>query len=261
MPLTSFQADLAKLLSRNRSEDSYLAGGAAIHISPNSIRYSNDLDYFNDSVERVAKAFADDRKVLEKSGYHVQLDLNQPGYLRAQVSRDKASTKIEWAHDTAWRFMPVVKNEVTGFQLHPVDLAINKILALVGRNEARDFIDAIYVIENGLSLGALCWAAAGKDPGFTPHALLELLKRKGRYRPEDFKRLDLKEPVDLVKLKEKWLGFLDQAETFIKSRPVDEFGCLYFDPKKKDFFSPMSQDASTYQCHYGHPGGILPRVF
>ena len=45
MPLTEFQAAIARLLATNRSPDSYLAGGAALHIEPNSKRYSNDLDY------------------------------------------------------------------------------------------------------------------------------------------------------------------------------------------------------------------------
>lgn len=45
MPLTPFQARLARLLARNRTEDSYLAGGAALHIEPNSKRYSNDLHF------------------------------------------------------------------------------------------------------------------------------------------------------------------------------------------------------------------------
>jgi hypothetical protein len=29
-------------------------------------------------------------------------------------------------------------------------------------------LDILYVHERMLALGALCWAAAGKDPGFTP---------------------------------------------------------------------------------------------
>ncbi len=54
--------------------------------------------------------------------------------------------------------------EETGFQLHPIDLAINKVLALVGRDEARDFLDVVVVDATVLSLGALVWAAAAKDP-------------------------------------------------------------------------------------------------
>jgi predicted nucleic-acid-binding protein len=66
-------------------------------------------------------------------------------------------------------------------------------------------------------LGALCWAAAGKDPGFTPAMLLDLLRRRGRYRPEDFARLHLAQPVDLPKLKLRWLAALDAAEHFFLS--------------------------------------------
>lgn len=51
MPLTPFQGRILSLLATNRSEDSYLAGGAALHITPRSKRYSNDLDYFHDSEE------------------------------------------------------------------------------------------------------------------------------------------------------------------------------------------------------------------
>ncbi len=61
MPLTRFQSQIALLLSKNRSEDSHLAGGAALHFAPNSLRYSMDLDYFHDSEERVATAFQADR--------------------------------------------------------------------------------------------------------------------------------------------------------------------------------------------------------
>ena len=59
-------------------------------------------------------------------------------------------------------------------------------------------MDVLWVHRQVLSLAALCWAAAGKDPGLTPLSLLELLTRRGRYRPEDFARLHLAEPVDLA---------------------------------------------------------------
>ena len=64
VPLTDYQASLARLLSKNRTFDSYLAGGAAILIEPNTTRFSRDLDYFHDSEARVAEAFAADRRLL-----------------------------------------------------------------------------------------------------------------------------------------------------------------------------------------------------
>ncbi len=261
MPLTEYQSAVALLLSANRSEDSHLAGGAALHIEPNSTRYSNDLDYFHDSVERVATAFEQDRALLRQHGYAVDIEMNQPGYIRALVSRGAESTKIEWAHDSAWRFMPAVANPACGYTLHPVDLAINKLLALAGRDEPRDFLDIVGVDANILSLGALCWAAAGKDPGFTPRSLLDLLRRRGKYRDEDFHRLRLAHPIDVQELKQRWLSMLDEAESFIRSRPPEEVGCLYYSPSLSRFVAPgpKGEDEDAVP-HHGRPGGVLPRL-
>lgn len=227
VPLTDYQASLVRLLSRNRTFDSYLAGGPAILIEPNTMRFSRDLDYFHDSERRVAEAFAVDRTLLESEQYSVDLDLNQPGYVRAIVCRGGDATKVEWARDSAWRFLPTVRDERAGFLLHPVDLAVNKVLALAGRDEPRDVLDVLHLHRRVLVLGALCWAACGKDPGFTPLSLLELLRRHGRVRKEDLARLDLAVPVDLRALKQEWLGALDSVESFVSARPPEEIGCLY----------------------------------
>jgi len=264
MPLTPFQMQLAKLLSVNRTPDSYLAGGAALHFTPQSKRYSNDLDFFHDSVERVASAFAADSELLEEQGYALTLQMKQPGYIRAEVRLDEQVTKIEWAHDSAWRFMPPVHGPATGYQLHPIDLSINKVLALAGRDEPRDFLDVLTVHQEVLTLGALCWAAAGKDPGFTPLSLLELLKRRGHYRPEDFARLRTVDPVDLPSLKQTWLRALDQAETFIQERPRADIGCLYYSSREQRFVTPTGKDTEQAKTdivrHYGRPGGIQPQM-
>jgi hypothetical protein len=256
MPLTSFQREVALLLAANRSEDSYLAGGAALHIAPNSQRFSNDLDYFHDSTERVASAFEKDRASLLGAGFSVDLEMNQRGFIRAVVAKGDNATKIEWAHDSAWRFMPPIKNAEVGVQLHPIDLAVNKILALAGRDEPRDFLDILFIHETILPLGALVWAAVGKDPGFTPASLLEIISRRGKYRPEDFARLHLAQPVDLVVNKKKWLAALDQCDAFVRGRSPAEIGCLYYSRGKDAFVMPG--EGEEVMPHYGAPGGVIP---
>ncbi|MBI2431309.1 MAG: nucleotidyl transferase AbiEii/AbiGii toxin family protein [Candidatus Hydrogenedentes bacterium] len=260
MPLTPFQAGVVRLLAANRSPDSYLAGGSALHFEPQTKRMSNDLDFFHDSEERVAQAFAADAATLAAQGYRVTTELSQPGYVRASVSKGEDITKIEWARDSSWRFMPAQRNEAAGYILHPVDLATNKVLALAGRDEARDFLDVLYAHEEILPLGALIWAACGKDPGFTPHSLLELLKRRGKYRPEDFSRLHLALPVDIVTVKRQWREALEDAEDFVNSRPQDEIGCLYFAPDRGVFVAPRGGEKEKIMPHHGRPGGVLPRL-
>ncbi len=257
---TAYQAEIARTLSATRSFDSYLAGGAAIHLEPNSSRYSNDLDYFHDSVERVAQAFAADLALLEQAGHELHVDMGLPGYVRATVARDDDRTKVEWAHDSAWRFMPTVRHELVGFVLHPIDLAINKLLALAGRDEPRDFLDIQELHARTLPLGALCWAAAGKDPGYTPLALLDILRRRGKYRPEDFSRLQLARPVAVTDLKPQWLAALAAADAFVRSRPPAEMGCLDHSKSQARFVAPGEPDAGDAVPHFGRPGGVLPRV-
>jgi hypothetical protein len=259
VPLTAYQEEVARLLSGNRTPDSYLAGGAALHLEPNSTRYSNDLDYFHDAVERVAEAFVEDERTLRAAGHDVVVDTRLGGYIRATVSRGADRTKVEWAHDSAWRFLPTIRNERVGFMLHPIDLAINKVLTLAGRDEPRDFLDILDLHRETLSLGALCWAAAGKDPGFTPLSLLEILRRRGKYQAEEFARLRLARPIDLRALKQEWLAALAEAERFIRARPPADMGCLYYSPGVKRFVAP-GDGPDDARPHFGRPGGVMPRI-
>lgn len=264
MPLTPAQLVIARLLSKNRDEGSHLAGGSAMHFEPQSFRYSEDLDYFHDSLDRVSAAYEKDKNTLAANGVTVENEIFTPGYIRSLVSGREGACKVEWARDSSWRFMPVQTHPDLGFVLHAVDLTINKLLALVGRDEARDFLDVLEAHKHQLSLGAQCWAACGKDPGFSPHSLLELLKRKGKYREEDFKRLHLAEHyvIDLHKIKDNWLQALSEAEQFLNKAPQDQLGCLYYSNSQKKFVTPLFEPSESGDIvpHYGSAGGVLPAV-
>ena len=81
--------------------------------------------------------------------------------------------KIEWAQNSAFRFFPRQKDDLCGYRLHDADAATNKLLALAGRSEVRDFVDILHLDAHYLSLGALAWAACGKDAGYPPDFLLD----------------------------------------------------------------------------------------
>jgi nucleotidyltransferase AbiEii toxin of type IV toxin-antitoxin system len=262
MPLTTFQRELLAVLAPVRGSEGYLAGGAALHFSPNSTRHSHDLDFFHDSSERVAKAYAADSVTLEEAGYALQLVFSQPGFIRVIVSKAEATTQIDWAHDSSWRFMPLVEDGLGGLLLHPVDLAVNKALALAGRDEARDLVDVLYVQAHILTLGPLIWAAVGKDPGFSPESLLNHLRRSGRFQPDEIGRLDLTQPFDLREEKERWLAALSAAQIFVEERPAEELGCLYYSATSQRFEEPSAGSSLAEQGlvpHFGTPGGIVPR--
>jgi hypothetical protein len=234
-----------------------------MHFAPVSARYSDDLDFFHDSESRVASAFARDRERLVSSGYVVEVEIALPGFVRAIVSRAGAATRVDWAHESAWRFMPLVRDPLGGLLLHPIDLAVNKVLALAGRDEARDYVDILVVHRDVLPLAGLVWAAVGKDPGLSPLAVLELLRRHGRPRPEEITRLQLTAPFDLVEAKTTWLAALEATDRFVRERPPTEVGCLYYHAASERFVIPRADRSLAAQGivpHYGAPGGVVPRI-
>lgn len=262
MPLTELQGRILSILGPVRTPESYVAGGTVVHFSPNSTRYSRDLDLFHDALEAVATAYSEDSRLLIEAGFHVETIITQPGFIRAIIRDGSGATQIDWARDSAWRFMPVQAHPAAGYVLHDIDVATNKVLALAGRNEPRDFVDVLYLVDHVLPLGPLVWASAAKDPGYTPLSLLEQIRRRGRYRSEDFERLDLVRPLDLESAKREWLSALAEAEAFIESRPMEEAGCLYWHAASQHFVAPspgVPLENQGIVLHFGRAGGVLPR--
>lgn len=227
MPLTAFQREVLALLAANRNPESHLAGGTAINRSEDSPRFSADVDLFHDVAEAVHAAALADAAVLAEQGYAVEWQLLQPFLRRARVLHGNDALRLDWCYDSAFRFFPVQPDPEFGYCLHPADLATNKALALAGRSEIRDFLDILHIHQRYLSLGAVCWAACGKDQGFTPWSLLDLACRHMKFRQEDLEREHLARPVVLVELKDAWLKAADEAERLFAALPPSEAGSLY----------------------------------
>ena len=259
MPLTPLQAEVLSLLAAHRSPSSHIAGATGLLMSPRAPRRSHDVDLFHDAEEEVARAFAADRTTLERHGIRVTVILSQPGFIRAEVrGRAEEILRMDWAHDSRWRFLPPVCVQDAGYVLHPVDLAVNKALALAGREEPRDFVDLLYLLERVLPLGALVWASVGKDPGLNPAMLLDLLARKGRIEQHAIDRLDLAYPFAMKEAGKRYRAALQAARAWIATRDPDEVGCLYQRPDRPLFFAPNPGD--DYRIHHGAPGGVLPTL-
>lgn len=258
MPLTAFQARTLGLISANRTQGSHLAGGAAINLADSSLRYSHDPDLFHDTESAVASAYHRDCALLAENSIGVEIEISQPGFIRAVLIAGEERLRVDWAHDSNWRFFEPVNLDGVGWVLHPVDWAVNKVLALAGRDEPRDLLDALYLHQTVLSIGALAWAAVGKDPGYNPLMLIDMLSRRGKLRQEDLDTLDLAIGQDLETLRREWVQALDEARLWIASRPVEEAGCLYADPKSGLLFAPSAGD--DVAIIRGQPGGVIPRI-
>jgi hypothetical protein len=233
MALTSLQRDVCRLLAENRiaSGESYVAGGAALNELLSAARVSRDLDLFHDTQEALAATWEADRRLLEGGGFALRVLRERPTFVEAEAGRGRESVLLQWAQDSAYRFFPLVQSDVFGLALHPFDLATNKVLALVGRVEARDWVDVIHSAERIQPLGYLAWAACGKDLGFSPASILEHAARTARYAPAELSGLAFEgEPPDGAVLAVRWRRQLEEASDVVERLPPEEAGRCVLGP-------------------------------
>jgi hypothetical protein len=232
MALTGFQRTVCRLIAANRVErgESYVAGGTALNLLAGGSRISRDIDIFHDTNSALEAAWADDRALLAANGYDVRPLRERPAYIEAVVAKGGDSVLLEWTRDSAYRFFPLVRHEDLGLALHPFDLATNKVLALVGRLEIRDWLDTLMCHARIQPLGYLAWAACGKDPGFSPAAILEQAARSGRYTQCELDGLAFAgPPPDLAAAARTWHAMLGQARGIVEMLPADEAGKCVLD--------------------------------
>jgi len=261
MPISDLQADILSCIAVNRSPDSYLAGATVLHRKPKSPRYSQDLDFFHDVSDSIASSAERDAETLQAAGYRFEWLLRTPSFYRAVVIVQQQQLKLEWAQDSAFRFFPVETDARLGYRLHDADAATNKMLALAGRSEIRDFVDILFLHETYLSLGALVWAACGKDPGFTPDLLLDQAGRHTAYTQQDLDQLSLREPLDLRTMKKCWMAASEDAKSLVDALPPQELGCLYLNAQQHPVNpDPQSDAFGTLTRHQGCIRGAWPTL-
>lgn len=259
MPLGDFEKTVLRLLAANRNPESYIAGATVFLRREDSHRQSQDIDVFHDTVPSLQQAAAQDASLLQVNGYTLEWAETQATLQRATVSKDGRATKLDWAYDSAFRFFPVQSDPEFGYVLHPLDGATNKVLALAGRGELRDYLDVLFLHRQVLSLGALAWAACGKDAGFTPQFLIEEAQRQAHYPAIRLTTLLLREPVDLVACKREWLAAVAEANALFLKLPPAEIGCLYLNEKNQAVIpDPTAPGFASLRRHFGSVGGAWP---
>jgi hypothetical protein len=225
--LTGFQRDVCRRLAAQRRErgESYVAGGAALDDALAADRLSRHIDIFHDSEEALAASWDADRRTLTAAGFAVDVIRERPSFVEAMVTRAAESVLVQWTRDSVFRFFPLVEHAELGLTLHPFDLATNKVLALVGRLEVRDWIDVIACAERLQPLGLLAWAACGKDPGFSPQSILAEAARSTRYSNDEVSALSFAgPPPDAANLSQRWREHLRLASQLVAVLPGDRVG-------------------------------------
>lgn len=181
--LSPLQQKVARLLQGlPEAEDFVLAGGAALIVHGDVDRLTRDLDFFTvepNAVDSLLPAF---EAAARKAGLALIEEQVAHGFARLVVSDGTDQTGVDLASD-ARLFAP--EPSELGLILSAEELAVDKVLAVFGRAEARDFVD-LAALEPRFGLAHLCELAERKDTGFRRPVLAEMLDRFDRLDRDEF---------------------------------------------------------------------------
>ena len=159
-----------------------LAGGGALIARGDVDRLTRDLDFFTIDPAHVDLLLPVLEDALRAAGWTVVEETVVAGFARFVVDDGVERTGVDLAADA--RLLPAEPSEF-GLLLSAEELAVDKVLAIFGRAEARDFID-LAALEPRFGLERLCRLALEKDVGFRQSVLLDMLGRFGRLPRDEF---------------------------------------------------------------------------
>lgn len=182
--LSPLQARIAVVLARLPEAEGFaLAGGAALIVHEVISRETRDLDFFTPSASDVGTVLPGFQQALAREGLTATAEQVLEGFARLTVTDGTETTTVDLASD--YRLRPPVETAV-GRVVAEDELAADKVLALAGRVEARDYLDVARLVERHGSFEALCRLAEQKDPGFRRWALADMLRHFDRIARDDF---------------------------------------------------------------------------
>lgn len=167
--LTDLQRKILNIFSLLPDKEAfYLTGGTALSAFFLKHRKSYDLDFFTNTEELILPFSQKLETSLKNENFMVERLRGFHSFVELSVSFQDELTMIHFTLDSPFRFKePIEAKDIEGIKIdNLVDIATNKILALFGRAELRDFIDVYFLVKEHFTKKELIEKAALKDPGF-----------------------------------------------------------------------------------------------
>jgi hypothetical protein len=153
--------------------DFALAGGAAIISQGLVDRRTRDLDFFGSSSLQLAEKLPVIIEALTELGLEVKIDRQAERFARLEVKGLDDVTEVDFGID--YRLFPLQEGEHSSV-LSNKELAVDKVLAVFGRAEPRDFID-LAALSQIFNIKDLFREAVRKDQGFDLQIFAEMTNR------------------------------------------------------------------------------------
>jgi hypothetical protein len=176
--LTPLQQRLLELLAPIEPAWTLVGGGALVgyHLGHRSTR---DLDLFWRGLDELGPLAAEIERRLRGASLDVAALQRAPTFVRLRVSDEDEVIVLDLAIDTGPELAPDELVPAGGAQIRVASrraILVNKLCALLGRQELRDLIDVKALLERGESLEQALRDAPTVDGGFSPLTLAWVLR-------------------------------------------------------------------------------------
>jgi len=152
-----------------RNRDYFFTGGTALSEFYLQHRYSDDLDIFTRVKRDMRTDYTEVKRVLEDKGLEVFSEREGDEFVRFFVRETgdlEKGLKVELCRDVGAQMSPPILVEgviVDSFE----DIAVNKVCAIFGRTEIKDFVDLFFILRDSkFSLDYLVGRAKEKEAAF-----------------------------------------------------------------------------------------------
>jgi predicted nucleotidyltransferase component of viral defense system len=212
--LTSFQKHVLSAIGRSDLAPSfYLTGGTALAVYYLQHRFSEDLDFFAEAREAMTGVTTIAGEIAQDIDATVEFTRTFPTFVETFLTSTAGErVKIDFAFDTPFRLQPTVIDPTYGIRVDNVtDMACNKLAALFGRSEPKDFVDVYFICQELMPFADLYQQANQKHVGMTHYWLAVAMRNVTRvqFLPRMIK------PIDLATLQAFFLGLADRLMTDI----------------------------------------------
>ncbi|MBI2900436.1 MAG: nucleotidyl transferase AbiEii/AbiGii toxin family protein [Planctomycetes bacterium] len=172
--LTPFQEEVLRAVSA-RNPAFFLTGGTALAAFYLGHRRSDDLDFFTIDDAAWASVAAAAEGAARDLGAEIEWTRTAPQFRRCVLSRGADAVVADFVRDIDAQ---IVREKPTrdGIVVDSIeDIAANKICTLLGRQEAKDYIDVYFLAKAGIDPLAMVPLANRKDAGVNPAVLAMIL--------------------------------------------------------------------------------------
>ena len=205
MNLKPIQEEILRIFALlSDSSAFYLTGGTALSAFYLHHRVSEDLDIFTGQEKLITSVGNKFKDKLLKANFQVEVVREFSSFLEL-VATKKETIRVQLALDSPFHLGKPKITELGILVDTFLDIAVNKLLAIFGRWEVRDFVDLYFILkENLFNFDELLKKGEEKDPGLDEY-YLSLALNKVKDIPDDpthlplilLKSLDVKEMKNL----------------------------------------------------------------